>query len=202
MGLTAAEIRARIETLEKQLEHDRQRIAELKDRLAAADRKRASLPVEEQSRLDPILDMLERELDYAKARCTEDEQNLIKLRRKLDELRDSEEEMARDIPEMSGEELRDQTAVAGSLMSGPGEGTEENSGLKILLGSALAKIQRRDFEGLSLQEIRALRMCYDRLLHRVNRNIREDRLKSMIAASLRALDRMKKLPPESGNSPI
>lgn len=110
--------------------------------------------------------------------------------------------MARDIPEMSGEELRDQTAVAGSLMSGPGEGTEENSGLKILLGSALAKIQRRDFEGLSLQEIRALRMCYDRLLHRVNRNIREDRLKSMIAASLRALDRMKKLPPESGNSPI
>lgn len=73
MGLTAAEIRARIETLEKQLEHDRQRIAELKDRLAAADRKRASLPVEEQSRLDPILDMLERELDYAKARCTEDE---------------------------------------------------------------------------------------------------------------------------------
>ncbi len=202
MGLTAAEIRARIETLEKQLEHDRQRIAELKDRLAAADRKRASLPVEEQSRLDPILDMLERELDYAKARCTEDEQNLINLRRKLDELRDSEEEMARDIPEMRGEELRDQTAVAGSLMSGPGEGTEENSGLKILLGSALAKIQRRDFEGLSLQEIRALRMCYDRLLHRVNRNIREDRLKSMIAASLRALDRMKKLPPESGNSPI
>jgi len=202
MGLTAAEIRARIETLEQQLEHHRQRIAGIKDRLAAADRRRASLPVDEQSRLDPVLDMLERELDYAKARLTEDEQHLIRLRKKLAEMESAGGDSSQEPPEVSGEELPEQTAVADALMAGTEAETEEKSGLKALLGSALTKIQKRDFDGLTLQEIRALRQCYDRLLHRVNRNIREDRLKSMIAAALRALDRMKKLPPESGNSPI
>lgn len=202
MGLTAAEIRARIETLEKQIEHHRQRIAEIRERLAATDRKRASLPVDEQSRLDPVLDMLERELDYAKARLTEDEQNLIRLRKKLAEMEAAGELPGPEIPEVSGEELQENTAVADSLMSAAAAESEESSGLKALLGSALTKIQRRDFDSLSIQEIRALRLCYDRLLHRVNRSIREDRLKSMIAAALRALDRMKKLPSESGNSPI
>ena len=70
MGLTAAEIRVRIETLEEQIEHHRQRIAEIRERLAAADRKRASLPVDEQSRLDPVLDMLDRDLYSATARFT------------------------------------------------------------------------------------------------------------------------------------
>ena len=202
MGLTVAEIRARIGTLEQQLEHHRQRIVDIKDRLAAADRKRASLPVEEQSRLDPVLDMLERELDYAKARYTEDEQNLVRLRKKLAELEAGGDNPAGDVPEMTSEELRDQTAVADAVMEGGEKGSLEPDSVRMLLGNALSKIQRRDFDGLTLQEIRALRLCYDRLLHRVNRNIREDRLKSMIAAALRALDRMKKLPPESGSSPI
>jgi len=202
MGLTAGEIRACVETLRQQLEHHRQRIADIKDRLAAADRKRASLPVEEQSRLDPVLDMLERELDYAKARYTEDEQNLLKLQKKLAELETEEQVLEPSPSAVSGEEMGAQAEVADAVMAGMERESGEAAGLRALLGGALAKIQRRDFDGLTLQEIRALRACYDRLLHRVNRNIREDRLKSMIAAALRALDRMKKLPPESGNSPI
>ncbi len=202
MPLTLSELRKKIEALTAQVEQDRQRIKELKERLAAADRKRASLPEAEQSRLDPVLDMLERELDYAKARFTEDEQNLIKLRKKAAELESAQESAPQDAPALSPEEWQEQAATANDVVEDAGSAADGVAGRRSLLGEALRKIQQRDFDGLTLQEIRALRMCYDRLLHRVNRSIKEDRLKSLIAAALRALDRMKKLPPESGNTPI
>ena len=201
MGWTESKLLDRIAVAEVLQEEHRRQLSEIRQRLAAADARRNALPLEERFRANPLLNGLEKELDRIKALLTEDEQTIKLMQRRLESLRRGEQ-IEEDLPPqcsilknlaeetaslLDGEEEKDASPDEPASSDVPASLENQHAVLK----SALDKVNLHDLAGLTGIEIVMLRLCQAGLNQRHRLSLREERLKNLLNATMKVIDRQK-----------